>query len=115
MTWNAAMAFIFENVIPGRENQALQAYSDAQSYYERLASENRCEVVAYQWIDGGGMMTVRGESINALQEMLETEDGRRFLAEGPSTFEDFTLRMALVGDRTSDVGVIGPPWAASWD
>lgn len=109
MKWNAAMVFTFGNAIPGRENGALQTYFDAQAYFGKLASEDKCEVDAYQWTDGGGMMVVRAEWAADLQKMLEAEDGRKVMAEAALTFQNFTLRTALVGDAASDAMT---EWAA---
>lgn len=102
MTWNAALIFTYGPPVPGREAAALQNFADAQSFFGKLAAEDRCEVDSYLWGYGGGMMIVKGESAGALQEILEMDEGRGLLAVANYTSQDFRYKMAQTGERLAE-------------
>lgn len=102
MTWNAALVFTYGPPVPGRETAALQNFANAQAYFGGLAADGKCEVDAYLWGYGGGMMTVKAESTTDLYEMMESEDGQKMLGTANYTSQDFHFQMAQTGDRLAE-------------
>jgi hypothetical protein len=102
MTWNAAFIFSFGAPVPGREAASLQVFADAQAYFGKLAADDKCELEAFLWPYGGGLMIVKGESAADLFEMLESDEGRRLRSTANITTEDFRYEMAVTGEAVAD-------------
>ena len=69
---------------PGREKQALEMAAQADDYWGKHASEGRCTTPEWFFLPSGwGMWMVKGER-RALQELAESDEARRLLAEKPS-------------------------------
>ncbi len=102
MTWNAALVFTFGAPVPGREAVALQNFADAQSFFGKLAAEDKCEVEAFLWGYGGGMLIVKGESAAALQEILDMEESHRLLAATTYTSQDFRYQITQMGETLAE-------------
>ena len=102
MTWNAALVFSYGVPVPGRETAAVQNFADAQTYFGKLAADEKCEYDLYQYADGGGMMIVKAESPADLQTMLEADEGRKLLAVATYTSLGFGYRMAFTGEALGD-------------
>lgn len=102
MTWNAALIFSFGVPVPGREAASLQVFADAQTYFGKFAVDDKCELDAFLWPYGGGLMIVEAESAADLYKMLETEEGRRLLGVANFTTEDFRYEIALTGEALAE-------------
>lgn len=102
MTWKAALVFSYGVPVPGRETAAVQNFADAQTYFGKLATDEKCEYDLYQYGDGGGMMIVKAESPADLQAMLEADEGRKLLSVATYTSQDFGYRMAFTGEGLAD-------------
>lgn len=102
MALNAALVFTYGPPVPGREAAALQNFADAQAYFGKLAADDKCEVDAFLWGYGGGMMIVKAESPADLFEMLESDDGRKQLATANYTSQDFHYQLAQTGERLAE-------------
>jgi hypothetical protein len=102
MTWNAALVISYGLPVPGREAAAVQNFADAQTYFGKLAADDKCEYELIQYPDGGGMGIVKADSFADLQGMLEADEGRELLAVATYTSLDFGYRMAFTGEALGD-------------
>lgn len=102
MTWNAALVFSFGPPVPGREGAALANFAHAQGFFGQLAADGKCEAEAYLWGYGGGLMIVKGESPQALSEILEMDESRKMLSTGSLTSQAFEYRMAAIGEKLAE-------------
>jgi hypothetical protein len=103
MAWNAAMVTTFGVPVPGREAQSLQVFADAQTFFGKLAADGKCsEPEAFLFADGGGILLVRGETLDVLYEIAEMDEFRRYTATALYTTEDFDLRFASTGEQLGE-------------
>jgi hypothetical protein len=102
MTWNSALVFTFGPAVPGREAAALANFAHAQGFFSQLAADGKCEAETYLWGYGGGMMIVKGESPEALGEILGMDESRKMLSTGSLTSQAFSYQMAATGEMLAN-------------
>ena len=102
MTWNSALVFSFGPAVPGREGAALANFAHAQGFFGQLAADGKCEAEAYLWGYGGGLMIVKGDSPEALHEILGMDESRKMLSTSSLTSQAFGYQMAATGERLAD-------------
>ena len=102
MTWNSALVFTFGPPVPGREAAALANFAHAQAFFGQLAADGKCEAEAYLWGYGGGLMIVKGDSPEALYEILAMDESRKMLSTGSLTSQAFAFQMAATGESLAD-------------
>jgi hypothetical protein len=99
MRWNAAYVFNYGVPVPGREAKALQNFADAQTFFGKLATDDKCsepEILHHGY--GGGMMIVKGESPEILHEILLTEEARKIISTASFTSTGFKYEMFHTGE-----------------
>lgn len=103
MTWNAALVFFYGVPVPGRESKAMDNFTDAVTFFGKLAADGKCaEPEMFHYGFGGGMMIVRGPSAEDLFEILGSDDARRLTAAATFVSTDFKYELMFTGERLMD-------------
>jgi hypothetical protein len=103
MRWNAAYVFSYGVPVPGREAKALQNFADAQTFFGKLAADDKCsEPEIFHHGYGGGMMIVKAESPEILHEILLTEEARKIISTTSFTSTGFRYEMYNTGENLMD-------------
>jgi len=103
MRWNAALVFTYGVPVPGREHKALENFADAQTFFGKLAADGKCsEPEIFHHGFGGGMMIVKVEHPEVIDEILMMDEGRKLLAIGSFTSSDFRYERFITGEALAD-------------
>lgn len=107
MRWNAALVFSYGVPVPGRENAALANFADAQTFFGKLAADDKCsEPEIFHHGYGGGMMIIKAESPEILHEILLMDDGRKLISTASFTSTGFKYEMYNTGEFLMDSMVL---------
>lgn len=103
MAWNAAVVFSYGVPVSGREAAALENFANAQTFFGKLAVEDKCaEPEIFHHGFGGGMMIVKAETPAILQEILTMDEGQKLLAAASFTSTDFRYELYLTGEELAE-------------
>lgn len=98
--WNAALVFFYGTPVPGREAKALEIFTDVTTFFGKLAANGKtAEPEIFHYGFGGGMMILRAESVEDLQEVLESDEGRKLIAAASFTSTEFRYEFMFTGDQ----------------
>ncbi len=98
--WNAALVFFYGVPVPGREAKALENFTDATTFFGKLAADGKCaEAEIFHYGFGGGMMILRAASVDDLQWILETDESKKLLATASFTSTEFRYDFMFTGER----------------
>ena len=99
MHWKAALVFKYGVPVPGREAKALENFADAQTFFGKKAADGICsEPEIFHTMYGGGMMIVKGESMDVLFEMMKLDEARIILQKASFTSTEFSWEPYNTGE-----------------
>ncbi len=99
----AAIVLTYGRPAPGRESKALEAFTDALTFFGKLATEDKCsEPMIYTGPSGRGMMIVHGDR-RALLEIIDLEEFERHYLKAGFAVPDVAYELVAFGDRVQEV------------
>lgn len=99
----SAIIFSYTRPAVGREAKAMEGFTDAMTFFGKLAADGKCgEPMPYLAPSGRGMMIIHGER-EALVEILGSEDFAKLYMKVTFAAPDITYEMVSAGEGVLDV------------
>jgi hypothetical protein len=106
----AAIVFTYTRPWAGREPQAMQAFTDALTFWGKLAATDRCsEPIPYLGSSGTGMMIVHGDR-DELFGILDTDEFRAMYSKVTYCVPDVRYELVAAGEGVQEMMT---NWAAA--
>jgi hypothetical protein len=100
---HAAIVFHYNRPWAGREKLAFDAFTDAMSFFDKLAVDGRCQSpIPFMAASGGGMLVVHGEQ-EKLQAILQMEEFTHMYLRAGYAVPDLTYNMMSAGDSAAEM------------
>lgn len=100
---DSAIVFTYTRAFPGREEKALDAFTEAMAFFAAASHDGACgEPISIMATSGQGFMIVPGE-YDALSKLLRTDDFRELFTRSVFAVPDLGYELAAYGQGVQDL------------
>jgi hypothetical protein len=102
MTMDSAIVFSYTRAAPGREEKALQSFTEGMAFFGSAAHDGKCgEPISVMGPSGHSFMIIPGE-YDALAALARTEEFRELYTKTVFAVPDIGYEIAAFGEGVQD-------------
>ena len=100
---DSAIVFKYTRAAPGREDKALEAFTESMAFFGTAAHDGECgEPITLMGTSGLGFMIIPGE-YEALSKLLRTDEFRELFTKAVFAVPDIGYELAAFGQGVQDL------------
>jgi hypothetical protein len=99
---DSAIVMTYTRAAPGREEQALESFTEGMAFFASAAHDGKCEEpINFMGSSGHSMMIVPGEW-GALTELVRTDDFQEIYVKSVFAVPDLAYELGVFGQGVQD-------------
>ena len=100
---DSAIVFTYTRAAPGREEKALESFTESMAFFGTSAHEGKCEEpITFFGVSGHGLMVIPGE-YEMLWKLVNTDEFRELYTKVVFAVPDISFEIGAFGQGVQDL------------